>query len=112
MARCQLTEISATSQESVRLRGFPRICDFGTLSPREVFFRGGEASATVRQSIASYVNELIWREFYMQILAHFPRVLNSDLSDEFPGLAWDDNESAFRCWCEGSTGSAIVESNP
>jgi deoxyribodipyrimidine photo-lyase len=96
----------ATSRLSQDLR-------FGTLSPREVFFRcveaSGEASATVRQSIASYVNELIWREFYMQILAHFPRVLNSDLSDAFPGLAWDDNESAFRCWCEGSTGFPIVD---
>jgi deoxyribodipyrimidine photo-lyase len=52
---------------------------FGTLSPRQVFFgcaeAGREASAPARQSINSFVNELIWREFYMQILAHFPTVL-------------------------------------
>lgn len=96
----------ATSRLSQDLR-------FGTLSPREVFLHCVEArretSATVRQSIASYVNELIWREFYMQILAHFPKVLAFDFSDEFPDLAWDDNESAFRRWCEGSTGFPIVD---
>jgi deoxyribodipyrimidine photo-lyase len=57
----------------------------------------------VRQNIASYADELIWCEFYMQILAHFPRVLDSDFSDEFPDLTWDENESAFRRWCEGNT---------
>jgi deoxyribodipyrimidine photo-lyase len=52
---------------------------------------------------------LIWREFYMQILAHFPKVLDSDFSDRFPGLTWDDNDSAFRLWCEGNTGFPIVD---
>ena len=97
---------SATSRLSQDLR-------FGTLSPRTIFFRcleaGKQASATVRQSISSYVNELIWREFYMQILAHFPQVLDSDFNDQFPGMAWDDNESAFRRWCEGNTGFPIVD---
>ncbi|HEY2122458.1 MAG TPA: deoxyribodipyrimidine photo-lyase [Chthoniobacterales bacterium] len=99
-------EECATSRLSQDLR-------FGTLSPRTIFFRCLEASraatATQRQSIGSYLNELIWREFYMQILAHFPRVLDSDFSDDFPGLIWDNDESALRRWCEGSTGFPIVD---
>jgi deoxyribodipyrimidine photo-lyase len=86
---------------------------FGTLSPRQVFFGcvegSREAPATVRQSINSYVNELVWREFYMQILAHFPKVLDRDFSDQFPGLQWDENDSAFARWCEGTTGFPIVD---
>lgn len=86
---------------------------FGTLSPRQVFCScaeaGKEATAAARQSISSYVNELVWREFYMQILAHFPMVLDRDFSDQFPGLQWDENESAIRRWCEGTTGFPIVD---
>jgi deoxyribodipyrimidine photo-lyase len=86
---------------------------FGTLSPRQIFFScleaGRDVSAVVRQSINSFVNELVWREFYMQILAHFPTVLDHDFSDRFPGLRWDENGSAFQRWCEGTTGFPIVD---
>jgi len=86
---------------------------FGTLSPRQVFAScleaSKEVSATIRQSINSYVNELIWREFYMQILAHFPTVLDRDFFDQFPALKWDENDSFFQRWCEGCTGFPIVD---
>ncbi len=86
---------------------------FGTLSPRELFAScleaAKEVSATIRQSVNSYVNELIWREFYMQILAHFPTVLDRDFSDQFPDLQWDENDSFFQRWCEGCTGFPIVD---
>jgi deoxyribodipyrimidine photo-lyase len=86
---------------------------FGTLSPRQVFFScveaSREASVTVRHSINSYVNQLVWREFYMQILAHFPTVLDRDFSDQFPRLQWDENDSVFQRWCEGRTGFPIVD---
>ncbi len=86
---------------------------FGTLSPRQAFSScleaSKEVSATIRQNINTYVNELVWREFYMQILAHFPSVLERDFSDQFPGLQWDDNDSAFQRWCQGRTGFPIVD---
>jgi deoxyribodipyrimidine photo-lyase len=86
---------------------------FGTLSPRQIFFSCLEAGkavpATARQSIHSYVNELIWREFYMQILAHFPTVIDRDFSDLFLSLQWDENDSVFQRWCEGNTGFPIVD---
>jgi deoxyribodipyrimidine photo-lyase len=96
----------ATSRLSQDLR-------FGTLSPRQIFLScvdaRGKVSATARQSINSYLNELVWREFYIQILAHFPTVLHHDFSDQFSTLQWDDNDSAFQRWCEGSTGFPIVD---
>jgi deoxyribodipyrimidine photo-lyase len=96
----------ATSRLSQDLR-------FGTLSPRQVFLNCLEASSQVsagaRQSINSYVNELVWREFYIQILAHFPTVLERDFGDQFPGLRWDENDSVFQLWCNGGTGFPIVD---
>jgi len=87
---------------------------FGTVSPRQVFFScleaSKEVSATARRSINSYVNELVWREFYIQILAHFPSVLDRDFSGQFTALRWDENDSVFRRWCEGCTGFPIVDS--
>src|ERR1700722_11013571 len=86
---------------------------FGTVSPRQIFLNCLEASreghAAARQSIRSYINELVWREFYIQILAHFPTVLESDFSDQFSALQWDENESAFQRWCAGRTGYPIVD---
>ena len=86
---------------------------FGTLSPRQVFFSclesSKEVSYAIRQSVNSYVNELVWREFYMQILAHFPTVLDRDFSDLFHALQWDENDSGFQRWCEGCTGFPIVD---
>ena len=86
---------------------------FGTISPRHIYFgcveATREASAAARQSIDSFVNELIWREFYMQILANFPHVLERDFSDQFESVEWDKNESTFRRWCEGTTGFPIVD---
>jgi deoxyribodipyrimidine photo-lyase len=96
----------ATSRLSQDLR-------FGTLSPRQVFFRcletSKEVSASARRSISSYVNELVWREFYAQILAHFPSVLEQDFSKQFSTLQWDENDMAFERWCAGTTGFPIVD---
>lgn len=96
----------ATSRLSQDLR-------FGTISPRHIYFHCVEAarecSAAERRSINLYVNELIWREFYVQILANFPGVLNHDFSDKFRGLEWEENESAFSRWREGTTGFPIVD---
>ncbi len=86
---------------------------FGTLSPRQVYSdcqeAGQELSAAGRRGIYSYVNELVWREFYIQILANYPTVLNHDFSDAFTALKWDQNDSAWQRWCEGSTGFPIVD---
>lgn len=86
---------------------------FGLLSPRELYSQCHQAmqqaDAAGRRSIQIYVNELIWREFYLQILWHFPHVLESSFNPKYDDVPWEENEEAFQRWCEGRTGFPIVD---
>jgi len=57
----------------------------------------------------TWLNELIWREFFMQILYHFPQVVNHSFKPKYDGIAWRNNEHEFKCWCKGKTGYPIVD---
>lgn len=84
-----------TSRLGVALR-------FGTISIREC----------VRFALKSneiWLNELIWREFFMQILYHFPKVVNRCFKEKYEYIQWRNNEEEFRRWCEGTTGYPIVD---
>lgn len=84
-----------TSYLSVHLR-------FGTVSIREI----------IRQTIdvnTTFVNELIWREFFMQILFHFPEVVTHNFRRKYDGIEWRNNEEEFKLWCEGKTGYPMVD---
>ncbi|MGV9011879.1 MAG: cryptochrome/photolyase family protein [Flavobacteriales bacterium] len=84
-----------TSRMSTHLR-------FGTVSPR----------AMVRQALLSsntWLNELIWREFFMQVLYHFPRVVGHAFKPAYEQIAWRNNEAEFAAWCEGRTGYPLVD---
>jgi len=81
---------NGTSKLGVHLR-------FGTISIRQL----------VAQAIATnetFLNELIWREFYQMILWHFPHVVNSAFKPKYNAIKWSDNETHFNAWCEGRTG--------
>jgi len=52
---------------------------------------------------------LVWREFYFQILWHFPHVLDQDFRDQFSGVEWDRDPAKLKRWCEGTTGFPIVD---
>jgi len=83
-----------TSRMSSHLR-------FGTVSPREL----------VRRSLAAspkYLNELIWREFFMQILWHFPQPERA-FKSAYDRIPWLADEVGFRAWCEGRTGYPLVD---
>lgn len=56
-----------------------------------------------------WLNELIWREFFMQILYHFPNVVNQCFKNKYENIAWRNNENEFKAWCEGKTGYPIVD---
>lgn len=56
-----------------------------------------------------FLNELIWREFYTQILANFPHVSKGAFRPEYDRLEWSDNQEHFQAWCEGKTGYPIVD---
>jgi deoxyribodipyrimidine photo-lyase len=94
---------------------------WGLLSIREVYRRCEEAAAKAtpgqRRSADVFVNELIWREFYMQVLWHRPDVLRHEFNEDTRDLEWSDHwrpgERAagpeFERWCEGGTGFPIVD---
>ncbi len=87
--------IIGTTRLSVHLR-------FGTVSIRQL------ATAAYRLN-GTYLNELIWREFYMMILWHFPHVVNGSFKKEYDNIVWRNNEAEFKAWCEGRTGYPIVD---
>jgi deoxyribodipyrimidine photo-lyase len=87
--------INGTSRLGVHFR-------FGTISIREKAARALELNET-------YLNELIWRDFYMQILAHFPHVAKGAFKPQYDLITWRNNEDEFRHWCEGKTGYPIVD---
>jgi deoxyribodipyrimidine photo-lyase len=57
----------------------------------------------------TWLNELIWREFFMQILFHFPKVVNYCFKEKYENIQWRNNESEFDKWCKGKTGYPIVD---
>jgi deoxyribodipyrimidine photo-lyase len=90
-----IPSVLGTSRLSVHLR-------FGTISVREKVSKGFKLSD-------KWVNELIWREFYMQILYHFPRVLKESFKTQYDRIEWINNESDFENWKAGTTGYPIVD---
>ena len=85
----------------------------GLLSIREVYQRckaaAEGADAAGRDSVWKYIAELIWREFYFQILWHYPEVLEHEFNPKYRGMEWDQDEKKYRAWCEGRTGFPIVD---
>ena len=75
---------------------------FGTISIRKCV-------AFALQHNQTWLGELIWREFYMQILYHFPHVVNKPFKPKYEFIEWRINEEDFQRWCDGKTGYPIVD---
>lgn len=56
-----------------------------------------------------FLNELIWREFFMQILWHFPHTVNQSFKPIYDNIIWKNDEAKFKKWCEGKTGYPMVD---
>lgn len=56
-----------------------------------------------------FLNELIWREFFMQILYHFPKVVDQSFKAKYDAITWRNNEAEFETWCKGETGYPMVD---
>lgn len=86
---------------------------FGLLSIRELFQAVEGASARLpaagRASAEKFTSELIWREFYMQLLWHFPEVLEVEFNPKFRGMKWPGDPERFERWKSGTTGFPIVD---
>lgn len=75
---------------------------FGTISVRKCVEFALKHNAVL-------LNELIWREFFMQILFHFPHVVKTCFKNKYENIKWRNDEKEFKLWCEGKTGYAIVD---
>jgi deoxyribodipyrimidine photo-lyase len=95
----------STSRLSVHLR-------FGTLSVRALVRLLRDRADHGKDGAATWLSELIWREFYMMILQRHPRVVTQSFKAAFDKLQWeqgDDADAAFAAWCEGRTGYPLVD---
>jgi deoxyribodipyrimidine photo-lyase len=90
-----LPAIDRTSYLSPHLR-------FGTVSIRQI------ATLALKQNM-SFLNELVWREFFMQILFHFPGVVTDNFKPVYDDIQWRNDEKEFHRWCNGETGYPIVD---
>ena len=70
---------------------------------------GGRDAAEARKSADKWLGELIWREFYLAILHHFPHVRSGNFRREFDAIAWRNDEAEFAAWCAGRTGYPLVD---
>jgi deoxyribodipyrimidine photo-lyase len=75
---------------------------FGTVSVREVIRRTPDMNPV-------FTGELIWREFFMQILYHFPHLVDKSFRPEYDKIEWLNNEEYFQRWCTGTTGYPLVD---
>ncbi|MDF2157191.1 deoxyribodipyrimidine photo-lyase [Algoriphagus sp. CAU 1675] len=86
---------AGTSRLGVHLR-------FGTISIRKLALIASKLNAV-------FLNELIWREFYMTILAYNPQVVEKAFKPAYDRIQWRNNQEEFKAWCEGKTGYPIVD---
>jgi deoxyribodipyrimidine photo-lyase len=75
---------------------------FGTISIREKARKAALLNET-------FLNELIWRDFYAMILWHFPHVESGPFRKEYAAIEWRNNEEHFEKWCQGKTGYPLVD---
>ncbi len=63
----------------------------------------------LKESPLQFKREIIWREFFMQILYHFPHVVNRSFKKEYDNISWENREEDFNAWKEGRTGYPLVD---
>ncbi|MBK0380499.1 cryptochrome/photolyase family protein [Mucilaginibacter segetis] len=88
--------VNGTSHIGLHLR-------FGTVSIRQCATDANKAHEK------TWLNELIWREFYMMVLHHFPHTAKNSFKPEYDRIKWINNEEQFKAWCEGRTGYPLVD---
>jgi deoxyribodipyrimidine photo-lyase len=100
-------DLDGTSSLSPYLR-------FGMISARQAAWTALEASRraadeTGKTGARTWLNELVWREFFAVILYHVPQVLHTPFRNSLPDTAWRDDEAGFNSWKEGCTGFPVVD---
>jgi deoxyribodipyrimidine photo-lyase len=113
----RLSPIEVKPYDLSRLKDYPRLRDlpapdatshlsphlrFGTVSIRKII-------TALDPSDEIFLSELIWREFFMQILFNFPHVVNQNFNPKYNSITWNNNEDDFDMWCRGQTGYPMVD---
>ena len=75
---------------------------FGTVSIRKLVNWAAKKNQV-------FLSELIWREFFMQILFSFPKVVTNNFKSAYDGIQWRNDEADFKRWCSGTTGYPMVD---
>ena len=88
--------VNGTSYLGVHLR-------FGSVSIRKM------VAKAILSNNETFLKELIWREFFMQILWHYPHTKSSSFRPKYDAIVWDNNENLFKKWCDGKTGYPFVD---
>ena len=97
--------VKGPSYLSVHLR-------FGTISIRKIAAAALALQHSGNEGAATWLSELIWRDFYAQILANFPHVVGHAFKPAYDAIGWEQGEKAntlFQSWCEGRTGYPLVD---
>ena len=97
--------VKGPSYLSVHLR-------FGTLSIRQLARVAYQMHLSGQQGASTWLGELIWRDFYMQILHHHPHAVSSAFKPDYDTIKWEHGKHAqtlFQAWCEGRTGYPLVD---
>lgn len=102
-----MVDTTGTSQLSPYLR-------FGMISARQAVVAARAAWRAAGNKLAqkgaqTWLNELIWREFYIHILYHFPHVMKGNFRPEYDAINWRNDESQFTAWQNGQTGFPIID---
>ena len=87
--------LDSTSYLSPHLR-------FGTISVRQII-------TELKNKSETFLSELIWREFFMQIIFHFPHVVTKNFRPKYDGIKWVNNKEDYDNWCQGKTGYPLVD---
>ena len=97
--------VKGPSYLSVHLR-------FGTVSIRKLVATAHQRVIAGSEGAQVWLSELVWRDFYFQILSNFPRVASGSFKPEYNAIAWETGPHAdelFAAWCEGRTGYPLVD---
>lgn len=94
-----------------KTRNYPAVDGTSNLSP---YLRFGLLSTRklvtkAHQTNPVFLSELIWREFFMQILYHFPHVVTESFRSKYDAIQWRNNKKEFESWCKGETGYPLVD---
>jgi len=82
----------------------------GILSSKQCLFEVFEKLSEEEEGVKTWVNEIIWREFYKYIFFHNPRVSkNLSFSEKYDDFSWSDNQDHFIAWTKGETGVPIID---